>query len=159
VEIIYERGAGIDVGKKEVAVTVRVPGKGSGAARVEVARKFKTFYGVLAVTATWLAEQGVTHVVMGSTGIYWRPLFFALCEADVDFEVLLVNAAHMKTVPGRKTDVKGSQWLARLLEVGLLRGSLILPAEIAAVREVTRYRKSLLVLRFRLPVDLVKAPG
>jgi transposase len=146
-EIIYQRVAGIDVGKKEVAVTVRVPGAEPGAPRVEVTRKFKTFYGVLAVMATWLAEQGVTHVVMESTGIYWRPVFHALCEADVDFEVLLVNAAHVKTVPGRKTDVKDSQWLAQLLEVGLLRGSFIPPKEIAAIRDVTRYRKKLIQSR------------
>lgn len=146
-EIIYERVAGIDVGKKEVAVTVRVPGVRPGAPRVEVTRKFKTFYPVLAVMAAWLAEQQVTHVVMESTGVYWRPVFHALCEADADFEVLLVNAAHVKTVPGRKTDVKDSQWLARLLEVGLLRGSFIPPAEIAAIREVTRYRKKLIQSR------------
>lgn len=146
-EVIYERVAGIDVGKKEVAVTVRVPGQGPGAARVEATRKFKTFYGVLAVMAAWLAEQGVTHVVMESTGVYWRPVFHALCEADADFEVLLVNAAHVKNVPGRKTDVKDSQWLAQLLEVGLLRGSFIPPKDIAALREVTRYRKKIIQAR------------
>jgi transposase len=143
-EIIYQRVAGIDVGKKEIAVTVRVPGAVPGAPRVEVTRKFRTFYPVLAVMAAWLGEQGVTHVVMESTGIYWRPVFHALCEADADFEVLLVNAAHVKNVPGRKTDVKDSQWLAQLLEVGLLRGSFIPPKEIAAVRDVTRYRKKLI---------------
>jgi transposase len=147
VEIVYERVAGIDVGKKEIAVTLRVPGDGSGAARVEVTRKFKTFYPVLAVMAVWLAEQRVTHVVMESTGVYWRPVFHALCEADADVEVLLVNAAHVKNVPGRKTDVKDSAWLAQLLEVGLLRGSFIPPAEIAAIREVTRYRKKLIQSR------------
>jgi len=146
-EVMYERVAGIDVGKKEIAVTVRVPGDGPGAARVEVTRKFKTFYPVLALMATWLAEQGVTHVVMESTGVFWRPVFHALCEADADFEVLLVNAGHVKNVPGRKTDVKDSQWLAQLLEVGLLRGSFIPPAEIAAIREVTRYRKKLIQSR------------
>jgi transposase len=72
VEIVYERVAGIDVGKKEVAVTVRVPGDGPGAPRVEVTRKFKTFYPVLAVMAAWLVERGVTHVVMESTGVYVR---------------------------------------------------------------------------------------
>jgi transposase len=147
VEIIYQRVAGIDVGKKEVAVTVRVPGASPGAARVEVTRKFKTFYPVLAVMAAWLGEQGVTHVVMESTGIYWRPVFHALCEVDADVEVLLVNAAHVKNVPGRKTDVKDSQWLAQLLEVGLLRGSFIPPKEIAAIREVTRYRKKIIQSR------------
>jgi transposase len=74
-------------------------------------------------------------------------VFHALCEAEVDFEVLLVNAAHVKTVPGRKTDVRDSQWLAQLLEVGLLRGSFIPPKEIAAIRDVTRYRKKLIQSR------------
>ena len=71
-EIIYRRVAGIDVGKKEIAVSVRTPGKGPGAPRVEVTRKFRTFYPVLAVMAAWLAEQGVTHTVMESTGVYVR---------------------------------------------------------------------------------------
>lgn len=142
-EVIYERVAGIDVGKKEIAVTVRVPGDGPGASRSEATRKFKTFYPVLQVMVAWLAENRVTHVTMESTGVYWRPVFHALCDADRRLEVLLVNAAHVKNVPGRKTDVKDSQWLAQLLEVGLLRGSFIPPADIAAVREVTRYRKKL----------------
>jgi transposase len=146
-EIIYERVAGIDVGKKEIAVTTRTPGKSPGTPRVEVTRKFKTFYPVLAVMAGWLAERGITHVVMESTGIYWRPVFHALCEAEIDVEVLLVNAAHVKNVPGRKTDVKDSQWLAQLLEVGLLRGSFIPPKDISAIRDVTRYRKKIIQSR------------
>jgi transposase len=147
VEIIYERVAAIDVGKKEIAVTVRVPGGGPGVARVQQVRKFKTFYPVLARMVAWLVENRVTHVAMESTGVYWRPVFHSLCEADVSFEVLLVNAGHVKNVPGRKTDVKDSEWLAQLLEVGLLRGSFIPPAEIAAIREVTRYRKKLIQSR------------
>lgn len=143
-EIMYERVAGIDVGKKEIAVTVRVPGQGPGAPRVQQTRKYKTFYPVLAQMVAWLVGNGVTHVTMESTGVYWRPVFHALCEADVEFEILLVNAAHVKNVPGHKTDIKDSEWLAQLLEVGLLRGSFIPPAEIAAIREVTRYRKKLI---------------
>ena len=146
-EIIYQRVAAIDVGKKEIAVAVRIPGQGPEAPRVQKVRKFKTFYPVLAVMATWLAEQKVTHVAMESTGVYWRPVFHALCDAGEEFEILLVNAAHVKNVPGRKTDVKDSEWLAQLLEVGLLRGSFIPPAEIAAIREVTRYRKKLIQSR------------
>ena len=146
-EIIYERVAAIDVGKKEIAVTVRVPGRGLGAARAETTRKYKTFYPVLAHMVAWLVENRVTHVTMESTGVYWRPVFHALCETDWPMEILLVNAAHVKNVPGRKTDVKDSQWLAQLLEVGLLRGSFIPPKEIAAVREVTRYRKKLIESR------------
>ena len=126
-EIMYERVAGIDVGKKEVAVAVRVPGEGPGASRVQRIRKFKTFYPVLQVMVVWLVERRVTHVTMESTGVYWRPVFHALCEADAAFEILLVNAGHVKNVPGRKTDVKDSEWLAQLLECGLLRGSFIHP--------------------------------
>jgi transposase len=88
----------------------------------------------------WLVEQGVTHVAMEATGVYWKPVFHALCEAE-QVEVLLVNARHVKNVPGRKTDVKDSEWLAQLLECGLLRGSFIPPKDIAAIRELTRYRK------------------
>jgi len=146
-EIIYERVAAIDVGKKEVAVAVRTPGEGRGAPRVQEVGKFKTFYPVLQVMVAWLVEQRVTHVTMESTGVYWRPVFHALCEVDAGFEILLVNAGHVKNVPGRKTDVKDSEWLAQLLEVGLLRGSFIPPADIAAIREVTRYRKKLIQSR------------
>ena len=101
-ELMYERVAAIDVGKKEIAVTVRVPGNSPGAARAEVTRKFKTFYPVLQVMVAWLMEQRVTHVAMESTGVYWRPVFHALCDADTEFEILLVNAAHVKNVPGRE---------------------------------------------------------
>jgi len=141
-ELMYERVAAIDVGKREIAVTVRVPGDGPGAPRVEVTRMYKTFYPVLRVMVAWLVEHRVTQVTMESTGVYWRPVFHALCEVDPGFEILLVNAGHVKNVPGRKSDVKDSQWLAQLLEIGLLRGSFIPPADIAAIREVTRYRKS-----------------
>ena len=82
-------------------------------------RKYKTFYQVLRQMVAWLVEQGVTHVAMEATGVYWKPVFHALCEAE-QVEVLLVNARHAKNVPGRKTDVKDSEWLAQLLECGLL---------------------------------------
>jgi transposase len=147
VEIIYPRVAGIDVGKREVAVTVRVPGEVPGQRRQEV-RKYKTFYPVLRQMVAWLVEEGVTHIAMEATGVYWKPVFHALCEAE-QIEVLLVNARHAKNVPGRKTDVKDSEWLAQLLECGLLRGSFIPPKEIAAIRELTRYRKKLIETRTR----------
>jgi transposase len=155
-EVMYERVAAIDVGKKEIAVTIRIPGDGPGAARVEVTRKFKTFFPVLRLMVAWLVDNGVTHVAMESTGVYWRAVFHALSDAGSvgsagsvggGFEILLVNAAHVKNVPGRKTDVRDSQWLAQLLEVGLLRGSFIPPADVAAIREVTRYRKKLIQSR------------
>jgi len=103
VEIVYARVAGIDVGKRDVAVTVRVPGQGPGK-RAQQTRKFRTFYQVLAQMVAWLVEQGVTHVAMEATGVYWKPVFHALCEADT-LEVVLVNARHVKNVPGRKWNV------------------------------------------------------
>ena len=146
-EIIYPRVAGIDVGKREVAVAVRTPGEGPGQRRQQI-RKYRTYYQVLREMVAWLVEQGVTHVTMEATGVYWKPVFHALCEAE-QIEVLLVNARHVKNVPGRKTDVKDSAWLAQLLECGLLRGSFIPPKEIAAIRELTRYRKKLIEERTR----------
>jgi transposase len=147
VEIIYPRIAGIDVGKREVAVAVRTPGNIPGERRQRI-RKYKTFYRVLVEMVMWLVEQGVTHVAMEATGVYWKPVFHALCEAE-QIEVLLVNARHVKNVPGRKSDVKDSAWLAQLLECGLLRGSFIPPKDIAAIRELTRYRKKLIESRTR----------
>lgn len=149
-EIIYERVAGIDVGKKEVAVAVRVSGEGTGVPRVEAVRKFKTFSPSLSVMVDWLIEQRVTHVAMESTGVYWRTVFHALGDAverGVEFEILLVNARHVKNVPGHKSDIMDCSWLAQLLEVGLLRGSFIPPADIVAVRDLTRYRKKLIESR------------
>jgi transposase len=87
----------------------------------------------------WLVAEQVTHVAMEATGVYWRPVFHALAEAG-RLEILLCNAYHVKNVPGRKTDACDAVWLAQLCEVGLLRGSFIPPAEIAAVRELVRYR-------------------
>ena len=144
-EIVYERVAGIDVGKKEIAVAVRTPGPSPGQRR-QVIRKYQTFWRALLEMSAWLLEERVTHVTMEATGIYWRPVFHALCEVT-DVEVLLVNARHVKNVPGHKTDAKDAEWLAQLLECGLLRGSFIAPAEIAAIRDLTRYRKKLIVSR------------
>jgi transposase len=95
----------------------------------------------------WLSSQGVTHVTMEATGVYWKPIFHALCEAEGPLEVLLVNARHVKNVPGRKSDALDAAWLAELTECGLLRGSFIPPPQIAAIRELTRYRKKLIEQR------------
>ncbi len=144
-EIIYERIAAIDVGKKEIAVALRTPSRRPGQ-RQQQLRKYKTYYTVLQQMVAWLVAEGVTHVAMEATGIYWRPVFHALCEAE-QLEILLVNARHVKNVPGRKTDAKDAEWLAQLCECGLLRGSFIPPKEIAAIRELTRYRKKLIEQR------------
>ncbi|MBV9312547.1 MAG: IS110 family transposase [Pseudonocardia sp.] len=145
-EIVYERVAAIDVGKKIIAVAVRTPGERPGKRRQQV-RKFNTYYRTLIEMVAWLVGEGVTHVSMESTGIYWRPVFHALCEAERPLEVLLVNAQHVKNVPGRKSDALDAVWLATLTECGLLRGSFIPPAEIAVIRELTRYRKKLIEAR------------
>ncbi len=135
-EIIYPRCAGIDVGKRKIAVAVRTPGDTPGE-RCQQIRMYKTFYQVLLEMVAWLVEEGVTYVAMESTGVYWKPVFHALCETE-QIEVLLVNARHVTNVPGRKTDVKDSAWLAQLLECGLLRGSFIPPKDIAANRPFRR---------------------
>jgi hypothetical protein len=103
VHVVYERCAAIDVGKDEIAVAARMPGDGPDG-RVTVKRTFKTFYGVMGEAARWLVSLGVTHVAMEATGVYSMPVYYALLEHG-DFEkVLICNAAHVKNVPGRKTD-------------------------------------------------------
>ena len=102
-QILYERCAGIDIGKDIIAVAVRMPGEGPDG-RKTVKRTFKTFYGVLRECARWLTGLGVTHVAMEATGIYSMPVYHALL-AHGEFEVLVCNAGHVKNVPGRKTDL------------------------------------------------------
>lgn len=138
-QVIYERCAAVDVGKDVIAVAVRRPGDGPDG-RVTVKRVYKTFYGVLGEAARWLVSEGVTHVAMEATGIYSMPVYHALIEHG-DFEkVLVCNAGHVKNVPGRKTDLADAEWLAQLLECGLLAGSFIPPADVKAARDVIRYR-------------------
>jgi len=137
--VLFERCAAVDVGKDVIAVAVRLPGGGPGG-RVTDKRVYKTFYGVLAEAARWLVSLGVTHVAMEATGVYSMPVYHALLEHG-DFEqVLVCNAGHVKNVPGRKTDLADAEWLAQLLECGLLAGSFIPPADVKAVRDVVRYR-------------------
>ena len=137
--VLYERCAAVDVGKDVVAVAVRLPGDGPDG-RQTVKRTFKAFYGVLAEAARWLSSLGVTHVAMEATGIYSMPVYHALIEHGHFEQVLVCNAGHVKNVPGRKTDLADAEWLAHLLECGLLKGSFIPPAEIKAARDVFRYR-------------------
>lgn len=137
-QVLYERCAAVDVGKDVIAVAVRLPG-GRGGRKTEK-RAYKTFYRVLAEMARWLGSLGVTHVAMEATGSYSMPVYHALLEHG-DFEkVLVCNAGHVKNVPGRKTDLADAEWLAQLLECGLLAGSFIPPADVKAVRDVARYR-------------------
>jgi len=138
-QVLYKRCAAVDVGKDVIAVAVRQPGDGPDG-RVTHKRTFKTFYGVLREAARWLDSLGVTHVAMEATGIYSMPVYHALIEHGNFAQVLVCNAAHVKNVPGRKTDFADAEWLVHLLECGLLRGSFIPPADIKAARDVIRYR-------------------
>ena len=94
----------------------------------------------------WLAAQGVTHVAMESTGVYWKPVFHIL---EGHFEVMLVNAHHIKRVPGRKTDVKDAEWIAQLLQHGLLSPSFVPPVPVRELRDLTRQRAQLIAQRLR----------
>jgi transposase len=144
VDIVHPRVAGIDVHKKVIWVAVRLPGEEPGERKV-AAKSFKTFWRQLQKMAAWLAELGVTDAAMESTGVYWWPVYHALAGAGI--EVCVCNAAHMRNVPGRKTDLKDCQWIAELHEYGLLRPSFIPAAEVAALRQRTRYRKRLIEAR------------
>lgn len=145
-QVLYQRCAGIDVHKDQITVAVRLPGAGPGGRDTQV-RKFKAFYGVLREMTGWLASLGVTHVAMEATGIYTMPVFHALMEPGCFEQVLVCNAAHVKNVPGRKTDAVDASWLAQLLECGLLAGSFIPPENVKALRDVVRYRKKLVESR------------
>jgi transposase len=139
VQVLFERCAAVDVGKDVIAVAVRVPGEGPGG-RVTLRRVFDAFYGVLREAAGWMGSLGVSHVAMEATGICSMPVYHALIEHGRFEQVLVCNAGHVKNVPGRKTDLADAEWLAQLLECGLLKGSFIPPAEIKAARDVIRYR-------------------
>jgi transposase len=145
-QVLYERCAGIDVHKDQVTVAVRTPGPGPGRRDTRV-RKFGAFYGVLREMTRWLAGQGVTHVAMEATGMYSMPVYHALLEPGCFEQVLVCNAAHVRNVPGRKTDAVDAAWLAELLECGLLAGSFIPPEDIKAVRDVVRYRRKMVQQR------------
>jgi transposase len=156
-EILYTHVAGIDVHKKQVTVTVRTPDPDDRQARWQTTRTFRTFYGDLLAMAAWLGERGVTHTAMESTGPYWWPVYSALRETGgPGLTIEVVNAAHVKNVPGRKTDVKDSQWLAELMEVGLLRGSFLPPEQVRMLRDYTRYQTKLTEERSREKQRLLK---
>jgi len=141
VDVVVERCAGVDIGKDEVVACVRTPRPGGKGRRKET-RTFSSFTADLEAMADWFAAQGVTEVVMEATGSYWKPVWYVLEERV--FELKLVNAAHVKILPGRKSDVLDAEWLAELLEHGLLRGSFVPPLAIRELRDLTRYRKRLI---------------
>jgi len=137
-EVVYPCCCGLDVHKKSITACV-LWAEAKGKSRKEK-RRFGTFTHDLLQLADWLGESGVTHVAMESTGVYWKPVWNILAE---QFKVLLVNAQHIKAVPGRKTDQKDSEWIADLLQHGLLRGSFVPPQPTRELRDLTRYRVSL----------------
>lgn len=133
---MIERCAGLDVHQATVMATVRIADEHGG--RQAITETFGTTTGALVTLRDWLQAHGVTHVAMESTGVYWKPVYYVLEDA---FTLLLVNVQQLKQVPGRKSDVRDSAWIAQLLEWGLLRGSLVPPPPIRDLRELTRYRK------------------
>lgn len=140
--VLYARCAGLDVHKLTVVACLLLTAA-TGKASREI-RTFATTTAGLLALSDWLESQGVTHVAMESTGIYWRPVFNLL---EGRFEVILVNAQHMKAVPGHKTDIKDSEWIADLLRHGLLQASFIPPKPIRDLRDLVRYRKTLVQQR------------
>lgn len=141
-EILYHCCAGLDVHKKTVVACIRRLGPDNQAE--ELVQTFGTMTSDLLELADWLAAHAVVHVAMESTGVYWKPVFHLLEDR---FKILLVNAQHIKQVPGRKTDVKDGQWIAQLLQHGLLRASFIPPQPIRELRDLTRQRGQLVAER------------
>jgi transposase len=151
-ETVVERPAALDVHKEQVTACVRVPGEGRS--REQHVAEFPTTVAGLLTLLDWLSAFGVTQVVMEATGVYWKPVWAVLEDA---FECLLVNARHVKQVPGRKTDVKDAEWLCQLAEAGLLRASFVPPKPIRALRNLIRYRKTQIQERAREANRLHKA--
>jgi len=143
-EVMYERCCGLDVHQRSVVACVVVPG--TRGRPEKTIRTFGTTTDELQSLADWLVSQGVTHAAMESTGVLWKPVFNVLAER---LEVLVVNARHVKAVPGRKTDVADSEWLADLLQHGLLRASFIPDRAQRDLRDLTRTRTSLIDERSR----------
>lgn len=151
-EVIYPRCAGLDVHKDSVVACVRLA---SGQEVVRHIATYQTTTSALLDLAEWLASHGVTHVAMEATGVYWKPVWHALSGSalpaeltdgevkDDAFQLLLLNAMHIKKVPGRKTDVSDAQWISELLAHGLVRGSFVPPTPIQDLRALTRTRKQL----------------
>jgi transposase len=133
--VLYERCCGLDIHKKSVVACLITPTH-------KQIRTFGTMTPDILKMADWLHSEECTHVAMESTGVFWKPIY-NLLEAEGEFALLVVNAQHIKAVPGRKTDVKDSEWIADLLRHGLLRASFIPDREQRDLRELTRYRTTL----------------
>ena len=143
-ELVVERCAGLDVHKDLVVACVRYPGA-DGVRKTEIASS-SAFTADLVALRDWLSAYGVTRVAMEATGVYWKAVFYVLEDA---MECWLLNARHMRNVPGRKTDVGDAEWICQLTEHGLVRPSFVAPKEIRDLREFTRYRRTLAEERTR----------
>lgn len=144
-QVVHPRCAGLDVHKKDVyGCAVMIDEKGK---RHHEIRRFGTMTRDLLGLADWLKGHRITHVAMEATGVYWRPVWSVL---EGQFELLLVNPQHVHALPGRKTDAKDCEWLADLLQHGLVRSSFVPPAEIQDLRDLTRYRVELIQARSRV---------
>lgn len=141
---LIERVAGLDIHKDSIVACVRVPDDQGG--RRQETRSFRTTTPALLTLLDWLRSWGVTLVGMESTGVYWRPVYYLL---EDHIECWLLNAQHLRNVPGRKTDVKDAEWICQLVEHGLVRPSFVPPREIRELRDLTRYRKALIEERTR----------
>src|SRR5215469_1810026 len=138
-EILYERCCGLDVHKRTVVACLLVPGA-AGQPSKQICT-FGTMTVDLLALSDWLAAAGCTHVAMESTGVFWKPIYNLL---EARFTLVVVNAAHSKAVPGRKTDVRDAEWIADLLRHGLLQASFIPERPQRELRELTRYRTTLI---------------
>jgi transposase len=145
-DVLHDRCAGLDIGKKDLKACVRTPSPTGRRSRRQEIRTFATTTNALLELRDWLVEQQVTLVVLEATGDYWRGVYYLLEDT---LNVMLVNAAHAKGLPGRKTDVSDSAWLAQLGECGLLKASFVPPEPIRHLRDLTRYRTTLTVERSR----------
>jgi transposase len=143
-ELIYSHCCGLDVHKKSITACVLIA---EGKTRRRFQRRFGTNTIDIVELASWAQGFGVTHIAMESTGVYWKPIWNLL---EGKFELLLVNAAHIKNVPGRKTDMKDCEWIAQLLQHGLLRGSFVPERRIRELRDLNRQRVALIGERNRV---------
>jgi transposase len=142
-ELLFaDRVAGIDIGKKEIMVTIRVPGDSRRSRRQQETREFRAVRKDLLALADWLRTWGVTRIGMEATGDYWKPVYFLLEREG--FDCVLYHASQVKALPGRpKTDKLDSVWLAKITEQGSLAGSFVPPEDIRRLRTHTRYRRHL----------------
>lgn len=152
-ETVVERVGALDVHKEQVTACVRVPAV-EGRPREQHVVEFSTTVAGLLTLRDWLSEHRVSQVTMEATGVFWKPVWAIL---EDEFECLLVNARHVKQVPGRKTDVKDAEWLCQLAEAGLLKASFVPPKPIRSLRNLTRYRKTQIQERQREANRLHKA--